>query len=259
MAASHRITWPHDKQDAHIIQDPMCRKAWLWALQERQGLDAFVCAAPSTESKITKGSNKMKTTVMAVLAALMFTSGTFAQQRATNATHKAPESKQAAKSVTFLGHRVGETLQAFRTIEEMSDDDVAALDENETLLQRPMDGAATTLNVSFVFEPTVKSGAVTAISVQPYDSNSSDLNGTLFKKQVHMLTEKYGKPTHAKMVTYQNGFGATWACPDIWWLLPDGTEIHAIEKIEGTSRAFFIQFDGLKYYEKQTKPVANPY
>jgi hypothetical protein len=48
---------------------------------------------------------------------------------------------------------------------------------------------------------------------------------TSFDNVVADLEARYGKPTTHEIVTYQNGFGASWQLPRNGWVLPAGEMI----------------------------------
>jgi hypothetical protein len=55
------------------------------------------------------------------------------------------------------------------------------------------------------------------------------------------LTDAYGKPDFVSSVPYQNGFGARFEYLEAKWSLPDGAEIHIIEKPSPITSGTYIQ------------------
>jgi hypothetical protein len=85
----------------------------------------------------------------------------------------------------------------------------------------------------------VSNGNISQITVTNY------LEHTTTGLQIAFLTQEYGTPFRFKTVTFQNGSGATWQCPEVTWRLANGAEIKAGEYIAaeaGNNRAFQVRF-----------------
>jgi len=46
----HRIAWSNDKAHARVVEDKLALRSWLWTLEERHGLNVFVCVPPERRS-----------------------------------------------------------------------------------------------------------------------------------------------------------------------------------------------------------------
>lgn len=196
-----------------------------------------------------------------------------------------PTTTVTLSTTTFLGHRIGETLAEFNTIEHSN---VALEHEkcnkkfvgllgthghglNKTTCEtqkvephKTIDtgGLERKLDATFTFDANAQLKSIKVVpdlyrSRRYYDiGNDWD---DVFNLQVALLKQRYGAPTIAKTATYQNAMGARWECPDLMWTFADdGTQVTAVEMMVQTSRLFTIVF------ERPTKAsdlpkVNNPY
>lgn len=53
-----------------------------------------------------------------------------------------------------------------------------------------------------------------------------------FEDEVGFLTQTYGTPSRVKTIPYHNGFGAQWEATQVFWDMPDSTQIMAFENSE---------------------------
>lgn len=82
------------------------------------------------------------------------------------------------------------------------------------------------------------------------------------QQHVAFLTEAYGVPTTRKLVTYENGFGATWKRLDVMWQTGDGGLINLSElKDFDEAGKFMVIFISGAQVRKEAgqKKAANPY
>lgn len=87
-------------------------------------------------------------------------------------------------------------------------------------------------------------------------SGKETLEDFSIDQQLRFLIQRYGKPTLSQKKIYQNGFGATWECPEYTWLLKTGV-ILLWESIIQADRDLSVM---LSTGEEKPKPVGpNPY
>lgn len=78
-------------------------------------------------------------------------------------------------------------------------------------------------------------------------------------EEAAMLIEQYGKPTNSTIRTFQNGYGATWECPQFLWKMQDGTVIAASEVIASSQRTWIVSFLSPAALAKEATAKPNPY
>ena len=65
---------------------------------------------------------------------------------------------------------------------------------------------------------------------------------TSFEGQQSMLTQKYGGPTKADTVNFQNGIGAAWHCEEANWALKNGDTVMVFEGTVSGHHHVFVDF-----------------
>lgn len=84
-------------------------------------------------------------------------------------------------------------------------------------------------------------------------------------EEIGFLIQKYGQPTLAKTVPYQNYYGEKWDCLEDHWSMPDGAEITASEHIgnpaagESPRRELLVLFSSKELLDSKTQSKPNPY
>ena len=82
------------------------------------------------------------------------------------------------------------------------------------------------------------------------------------RQEIEMLTEVYGKPAKTETVPYRDIMGGKWECTSVYWSMPDGTAISAVESIDSYDdhrRVLKIIFSTNEATEKYQTSAKNPY
>jgi hypothetical protein len=114
-----------------------------------------------------------------------------------------------------------------------------------------------------VYEWRFAGGRFSEVHITPdYFAHRQQDRVLSFNEEVGFLTQTYGTPSDVKTVPYHNGFGAQWEITDVFWNMPDGTQIMAFEKSEFADQGKLLEIivlskDAQSHAQPQTKP--NPY
>lgn len=76
-------------------------------------------------------------------------------------------------------------------------------------------------------------GKLLAVTIAISDPvvSASGTQSTKLQEEISFLKGAYGNPTKTTTVPYQSAYGETWQCSRVYWNMPDGTQIAALESM----------------------------
>jgi hypothetical protein len=172
------------------------------------------------------------------------------------------------------GHRIGETLHEWLAISHKLDNlDGVCRSRRGGLLGRVdksnceylrsiRDGKLSeipTRDDDRIYRWTFASGTLSEVRIAPTYEQDKQL---YFQDEVSFLVQTYGKPSTVRTVPYHNAYGAHWESLEVYWNMPDGTCIMALEDSAFARHGNlllidFLSNEALNGMTQQTKP--NPY
>jgi hypothetical protein len=142
-------------------------------------------------------------------------------------------------------HHMGETLQEWAAISHELDDldavcrsrkhglEGKVLKENCKRLENIRDGkqnVVRTSNENRLYTWHFDDGKLSAVKIDVPDPSIPQQTINI-REEIDGLVEAYGKPSSRKTVSYHNAYGLAWECSELYWTMPDGTQIAAVESV----------------------------
>jgi hypothetical protein len=112
-----------------------------------------------------------------------------------------------------------------------------------------------------VYTYTYTNGKLSKIEISTPDSveRPTGYDQPNMQAELQLVIDKYGPPTSANIVAYQNGYGAHWDCFEDTWIMTDGAQIVAWESIieQDHIHYFTVIFISKEYAENEKRQQSN--